>query len=116
MVERDDTAKPEWFLIGDKILFPVLGMAIRAVDSYWRDDVSVHAVGYLAACHALQAVRTSLWANEHGHHSVAMSLLRQAMEASVVMEVALQERDLSRPVVTEWVEGKHSAGELRACL
>lgn len=109
-------SQPEWFAIGDSLLWPLVGMAASACHDNKLSTPDVASLGELALFHHAGCLEASISINRRGKHSVAIALVRQSVEALSVAEVALQEPQLAAPLLSDWKAGKKSHGELRRSL
>lgn len=118
-MQDDSPRRPRWLELSDGLAWPLVGMAMTtALESPKRNgfDTDVSGAGYEAIVHHAGCVETANLANRNGRHSVAVSLLRQSVEALTVFEIALQSRNFGDPHLRAWKAGKKSHGELRRAL
>jgi hypothetical protein len=108
--------KPRWFVVGDKLLWPLVGMGIGAARETRLSSADLQALPYLALCHLAGCLEASMFANEKGRHSVAICLVRQCVEALTVADVGLQAPEYAEPLLQQWKSGKKSHGALRQSL
>ncbi len=112
---RPGDAKPDWFVLGDELMWPLVGMGRATARAVGLPD-GLRALPELAVCHHAQCLSASIHANGGGNHSAAVCLIRQSIEALTVFEVGLQGVEFSQPLLTRWSDGKASHGELRQAL
>ena len=110
------TKQPEWFRLGDSLMWPLVGMAAVTCRSRKLSSVDLSALGELAVCHHAGCLEASAHINKRGKHSTAVCLIRQSVEALCVAEASLQEKELAEPLLQAWKEGTKSHGEVRKAL
>lgn len=81
-----------------------------------RDRFHVFMMSYCALLQLADCLKTSVLANLHGKHSVAVCLIRQSVEALTLVDIGLQEETFSYPLLQAWDDGKKSHGDLRCKL
>lgn len=108
--------KPQWFTIGDQLLWPLIGMGIAAARSHRLSTPDLQALPELALCHHAGCIEAGGHANRRGKHSTAICLVRQSVEALTIAELGLQPPEFAEPLLTAWKDGKKSHGELRKAL
>lgn len=108
--------KPEWFMIGDQLLWPLIGMGIAATRSHRLSTPDLQALPELALCHHAGCLEASGHANRRGKHSAAICLVRQSVEALTIAEIGLQPPNFAEPLLLAWKDGKKTHGELRKAL
>src|SRR5438552_7036328 len=108
--------KPQWFTIGDQLLWPLIGMGIAATRSHRLSTPDLQALPELALCHHGGCIEAGGHANRRGKHSAAICLVRQSVEALTIAEIGLQSPEFAEPLLGAWKEGKKSHGELRKAL
>ena len=114
--ESATTVQPEWFSVGNSLMWPLVGIAAAACRNNKLSSPDLGALGELAVCHHAGCLEASATINQRGKHSVAVGLLRQSVEALAIAEVALQEPSFAEPLLSLWKAGKKSHGELRRSL
>jgi hypothetical protein len=110
------TPQPEWFVIGDALLWPLVGMAASACRCNVLSNPDLSALGELAIFHHAGCLEASASINRRGKHSVAIGLVRQSVEALSIAEVALQDPAFAEPTLAAWKDGKKSQGDIRKAL
>ena len=108
--------KPQWFTIGDALLWPLIGMGVGTARSHRLPSPDLQSLAELALCHHAGCVEASCHANGRGKHSAAICLVRQSVEALTIAEIGLQSPEFAEPLLIAWKEGKKSHGELRKAL
>jgi hypothetical protein len=108
--------QPEWFVVGESLMWPLVGMAAAACRRHNLSSVDLSALGELAVYHHAGCLESSAYANRRGKHSAALCLLRQSVEALSIAEAALQEPAIAEPLLLDWKNGKKSHGEVRKAL
>lgn len=108
--------KPEWFTLGDKLLWPLIGMGVATARAHRLPTPDLQPLAELALCHHAGCIEASIHANRRGKHSTAICLVRQSVEALTVAEIGLQAPQIAEPLLSAWKEGKKSHGELRKAL
>ena len=108
--------KPQWFAIGDQLLWPLIGMGVATARSHRLSTPDLQALAELALCHHAGCIEAGSHANRRGKHSAAICLVRQSVEALTIAEIGLQSPQFAEPLLTAWKEGKKSHGELRKAL
>ena len=108
--------KPEWFTIGDQIMGPIVGELDGALKSASQSDLNLKTACEVAGLHFVQCVDTSAEVNKSGMHAIAVSLVRQCLEALSVAEAGLQSEDLRDQLVRAWLDEKITAGGIRKRL
>jgi len=108
--------QPEWFRIGDKLLWPLIGMGVATARAHRLPTVDLQSLAELAVCHHAGCIEASSYINERGKHSAAICLIRQSVEALTIAEIGLQPANFAEPLLSAWKDGKKSHGELRKAL
>jgi hypothetical protein len=108
--------KPEWFTLGDELLWPLIGMGVATARGHRLPSVDLQPLAELALCHHAGCMEASNHANRRGKHSAAICLVRQSVEALTIAEIGLQPPEFAEPLLSAWKEGKKSHGELRRAL
>ena len=108
--------KPVWFIIGDKLIWPLVGMGLKSIHKQAYPSPDLGVIPYLALCHHAGCLQASMYANEKGKHSTAVCLIRQSVESLTVVEIGLQDSDWSSPILESWKSGKKTQGQLRQAL
>lgn len=108
--------QPEWFRVGDELLWPLIGMGVAAARSHRLPTVDLQPLAELALCHHAGCMEAGGHINRRGKHSAAICLVRQSVEALTIAEIGLQPPDFAEPLLSAWKEGKKSHGELRKAL
>jgi hypothetical protein len=98
--------KPQWFVLGDQLLWPLIGIAVRSAHEHDHASEDSRAVTELAFCHHAGCMQASMYANEQGKHSAAICLVRQSVEALTVGEIGLQRTEVAEPLLADWRSGK----------
>ena len=105
-----------WIDLGGKIIGPLLADTKKLLNSFKGDDFHVTQVPILALYHLAHCFDAGMDANEKGRHSIAISLLRQAVESITLIELGLLEPSFSYSKLEKWDQGKITHGELRQQL
>jgi len=113
-VEADE--KPRWFELGDRLMWPLVGMGVATARSHRLSTPDLQALAELAICHHAGYLEASNYANRRGKHSPAICLIRQSVEALTIAEIGIQRREFAEPLLLGWKNGKKSHGELRKAL
>jgi len=108
--------RPEWVRLGDAILGPLLADTSQALASFSGADYHITQVPRLALHHLAHCLQTSIDTNRDGCHGVALSLLRQAVEALTIVELGLVGTDVAYRLLEGWDSGKLTHGNLRCAL
>lgn len=108
--------QPEWFRIGDELLWPLIGMGLATARSQPMPTVDLRPLAELALCHHAGCMEASIHINRRGKHSAAVCLIRQSVEALTIAEIGLQPAEFAEPLLAGWNKGKKSHGELRKAL
>jgi hypothetical protein len=110
-----DPKEPRWFQLGDALMWPLVGMSLASL-SKRSSNPDLALVRQASGCHLAGCLETSCVANERGKHSVAIALVRQALEALTLIDLGLHPSTFSDPVLDRWKSGRISHGEIRAHL
>lgn len=105
--------RPSWLRLGEQMLGPLLHDASVSLRGFTGPDFHVTQLPALALYHLAHCLDSSMDANEKGRHAVALSLIRQAVEAITLIELGLCDSGFSYPPLLSWSEGRKSHGELR---
>jgi hypothetical protein len=108
--------RPEWFKLGDQLMWPLIGIGIAAVRSNPLSTPDLQSLAELALCHHAGCLEASIYANKRGKHSTAICLVRQSVEALTIAEIGLQSPEFAEPLLIAWKEGKKRYGDLRKTL
>lgn len=108
--------KSRWFILGDELMWPLVGMGAAAARSQHLSSPDLQLLGELAIYHHAGCLEASGQANRRGKHSAAICLVRQSVEALTIAELGLQEPKVAEPLLLAWKGGKKSHGELRRAL
>lgn len=114
MMEADEV--PRWFQLGDRLVWPLVGMGVAAARSHRLSSVDLQCLSELAICHHAGCLEAGVEANRRGRHSAAICLVRQSVEALTIAEIGLQSGEFAEPLLSDWKEGKRSHGDLRKAL
>lgn len=112
----EGTNRPEWFTIGDQLMEPVVRELSGTVRSIQQSDLDLKTACEAAGLHFVQCVDTSIQVNKRGLHAIAVSLVRQCMEALSVVDAGLQRPGLRDELVRAWLDEKITAGGIRKRL
>lgn len=107
---------PEWLRLGERILGPLLADTSRALKDLSGADYHVTQLPTLALFHFAHSLQTRIDINRDGRHAVALSLLRQAVEALTIVELGLVGSETAYRLLEDWDSGRKSQGELRRAL
>lgn len=110
------TNKPRWFTLGEELTGTAIRDALTITHDLTIPDLQVKPIPYMSACHLNACLSLSIESNLKGWHSVAVSLLRQSVEALTILEIGLQDSNYAVPLLQAWAEGRKSQGELRKSL
>lgn len=108
--------RPDWLTLGEAMLGPILQDTSISLQGFSGPDFHVTQIPTLALNHLDHSLQTAIEANKEGRHAVALSLLRQAVEALTIVELGLVAPALSYPLLEKWDSGKRPHGELRRAL
>jgi len=108
--------QPEWFTIGDELMWPLIGMGVATARAHRMPTVDLQPLAELALCHHAGCMEASIHVNRRGKHSAAICLVRQSVEALTIAEVGLQPSEFAEPLLAAWKAGKKTHGELRKAL
>jgi hypothetical protein len=108
--------RPKWVLLGEQILGPLLKDTQLMLKDFKGEDYHVLQIPVLALYHLTFCLESSMDANEKGHHTVALSLIRQSVEAITIVELGLCNSEQSYNFLVKWNNGKISQGEIRKQL
>jgi hypothetical protein len=101
---------PNWFVIGEPMIWTVIAKARRLTSAH--SDVRVRVASECAAIHLAHCLHASVEENRSGHHSVAIGLIRQCVEAVTIVELGLIPSDIGLALVEKW-KGAKTQGQLR---
>lgn len=107
---------PEWFTRGDRILGPILLNLHEVLRSLPEPDLNIKTACEAAGLHFVQCLNTSIEVNKGGLHAIAVSLVRQCLEALSVVDAGLQPRELRHELIQAWLDEQASAGGIRKRL
>jgi hypothetical protein len=107
---------PEWFVHGERLLWPTLALARSAVGQRKGGDLTLDVIPECAAIHLIHCIDTSSQVNRKGRHAVAISLVRQCVEAITLVELGLRDPAYRDPLLGDWRDEKKSQGQLRKAL
>lgn len=105
--------RPDWLRLGEDILGPFLRDTLLSLRQFSGPDFHITQMPTLALYHLAHSLQTTIDTNREGRHAVALSLLRQAVEALTLIELGLLDPGFSYHLVQEWDSGKKTQGELR---
>lgn len=108
--------QPKWFKLGNQLMWPLVGMGLAVARSHRFSSPDLEVLGELALLHHAGCLQAGIQANRSGKHSVAISLVRQSVEALTITEIGLQAPEFAEPLLLAWKDGKKSHGELRRAL
>lgn len=111
----DFTHRPEWFLLCSELHNVILDSALEHLASRNGPDVHLNLMPLSAVHHFINCLTTSEEANRKGMHAVAISLLRQCVEALVVIDAGLQDVPTGDMLLGHW-RGEKTAGQMRQLL
>lgn len=107
---------PQWFVIGDALMWPLIGMGLTSLRHGTLSSDDLSAMPELALLHHAGCLETAGDANRKGKHSAAVCLIRQSVEALTIAELGLLQRNLGETLLSAWKLGKKSHGQLRQVL
>ena len=107
---------PAWLRPGNRLLWPILRRARAAVDERKSGDLSLDFIPSSAVIHLIDCLQTSIETNVKGRHAVAISLVRQCVEALTLVEIGLQQPAYRNPILHDWRDQSKKPGELRKIL
>jgi hypothetical protein len=113
---QNNEIQPEWFSIGNELLWPLIGMGVATARAHHLPTLDLQVLPELALCHHAGCIEASSHINRRGKHSAAICLVRQSVEALTITEIGLQGAEFAEPLLAGWKEGKKSHGELRKAL
>jgi len=112
----DTEKQPEWFRIGDALLWPLIGIGVATARAHHLPTVDLQPLAELALCHHAGCMEAGGHINQRGKHSAAICLVRQSVEALTIAEIGLQPAEFAEPLLTAWKEGRKGHGDLRRAL
>ncbi len=104
---------PQWFQIGEPLLWPTLHAVIKILDEKRTDRFDLDIMPQCAAIHLMHALETSIDTNLRGRHTIAIGLVRQCVEALTLVDVGLQKASFRDPLLEAWANDKMSPGKMR---
>ena len=110
------TEQPEWLVLGEAVMGPLLRDAQNRLSSYSGRDFHVVQLPGLALNHLAHSLQTAIETNQQGRHAVSLSLIRHAVEALTIVELGVLDPGWSYPLLERWDQGKRTHGELRQAL
>ncbi len=110
-----ESSIPDWLNISNQSLLLIIEHTVASLEERQDIDPKYRLAPVLAAAHLHQAIRASIQSNLAGHHSVAIALLRQCVEAITVIEIGLQNSELMETLLDSWRKDK-GHGTLRKRL
>jgi hypothetical protein len=108
--------RPEWLTITDHLNLIIGQETFNALEARNGPDPNINVIPECAAIHLAHSLGTSMWANEQGHHSTALCLMRQCIECLTIIDVGLQEVVYGDQILNEWQCSKRSQGDIRKQL
>ncbi len=108
---------PEWFKLGSPLLWRIPEQTITYLNDQRLPNPEMNAVGYCACIHYIHCLELSIDENKKGHHAVAISLIRQCIEAITMIEVALlPEVSTRNKLLRAWLDSSKTLGDIRKNL
>jgi hypothetical protein len=108
--------KPQWLLLSDELLWPLIGMGLSTLHDAHIDDRDTFSWTHAALLHFAHCLEISMEANLKGRHSVAICLVRHCVESLTLVDIGLQDPAFRKPLLVAWEQGRKGHGELRAAL
>lgn len=105
--------QPEWFILGEPLIrsvIPEAGGLTRA-----HKNIPVRVAAECAVIHFAHCLNASIEENRAGHHSVAVGLIRQCIEALTIAELGLIPSEKGMSLFEKWQNDK-SHGYIRKQL
>jgi len=93
---------PEWLRLGERILGPMLADTSQSLKAFSGTDYHVTQLPTLALYHFAHSLQISIDSNRDGRHTVALSLLRHAVEAMTIVELGVVATDVSYRLLEAW--------------
>ncbi|MEI9715944.1 hypothetical protein V5049_10925 [Moellerella wisconsensis] len=108
---------PDWFEIGEKLMKDISDAALIHADNLsdleYDKKVSIQCSVY----HYIQCLMSSIEENRIVNHAIALSTIRQSVEALTLIECGfLKNRKLSDQLIDSWISGKKTSGAIRKIL
>lgn len=108
---------PAWFVTGGRVKSEVFPAALAALRSLETPDAFHESLVPEAALFTLSdSLSASMLANPAGQHSVAISLLRNCLEALTLVDLGLQRNDYRLSRLGQWNRHERTAGDIRRDL
>lgn len=108
--------QPAWVRWSDQLLGQLMVAAQETLKPAPEADPDIAMVPYCALLHLGDCFLVINAVNMEGKHSVAVCLLRQAVEALTLIDLGLQKSSFANPLIVQWKDGRLSQGELREAL
>ncbi len=112
----DAYSTPRWLKLAEHLLPPLVSMGMNVLKEAFPQDPDLGTVPICAMHHLVDCLVESMNANREGRHAVAVSLLRQCIEAMTLVDVGLQDQGLVAEVLRQWKDGRLTNGDVRAFL
>ncbi len=97
-------------------MWPTVAATIAVLNNRAALDPTINGVVHCAAIHLHHCLDTSQQANKQGKHAVAICLIRHCVESLTIIELGIGEPNYTDPLISAWLEGKKTRGDLRAAL
>jgi len=105
---------PKWFEVGGELIGKVSGYAMESIEGLPDLSSDQASAARCALYHYVQCLKLSGDVNREGQHAVAISLVRQCVEALTILESALiSDRVLCQSLRSAWIHGKKTSGAIR---
>jgi hypothetical protein len=114
--ESCNAHSPAWFQIGEPLLWPTLQVAHQKLSERRTGNMHLDLMPECAAIHLMHCMEASIETNQRGRHAVAISLVRQCVEAMSLIDVGLQEQHYRDTLLEGWSDETKSQGEIRKAL
>lgn len=108
--------KPKWLQLTDRIMGPLFLTASGVLEKSDPKSIHLSYIPYLALHHLFNCLYASIVVNQKGQHSVAVCLIRQAVETLTLIDLGLQDDTYRLPLLEAWESGKKTQGEIRKAL
>ncbi len=114
MTATSDTNYPEWFRLGNPLMWAIPKAVYDFLDN--GSPLSIHHQNAVrcALIHFIHCLNLSVETNRKGQHAVSICLLRQCAEALTVIEVGLvHDAAFSSSLLAAWLNGSKTSGATR---
>lgn len=105
---------PKWFEIGDKLIKDISDVALIQADNLSDLESDKKVSIQCSVYHYIQCLMLSIETNRIGNHAIALSTIRQSVEALTLIECGfLRNRELSNELIDAWISGRKTSGAIR---